>query len=180
MNQNKKVNAAIVFWIKKFKQEKIPFGILKIQKFLWYAQILSWFKDKTFIFGDLEFEAWRYGPLNVISWKKWRTFLDPEYQKNSPDWELELIKKGNVNDLSEKNKERLNLIFEKKKNIGSWTLATETHRHKPYILARMKIDGITESIAKSFERLEVHKIDNETIKKFCRKIIEEYISKDEK
>lgn len=178
MDQNKKVNAAIVFWAKKFKRENIPFGILKIQKFLWYAQILSWDKYKKFIFKNLKFQAWRYGPLNVDSWKEWRTFLNPDNQENNIDWEKKLNQKNNFNKWTSDEQQILNLIFEKKKNTNGWGLAIETHFHKPYIDARRK-GGASEETAKSFEKLKIEEIDNKNIQKASQKIVQTYIYENE-
>ena len=168
-----KVDTAIIFWVEKFQQEKIPFGILKIQKFLWYAQMLSWVRNEKFIFENLKFEAWKYGPLNVESWREWRDFLNPDCQKNNNNLQKKINQKKASN-LLDNDKKILNRIFEKKKNTNSWTLAFETHSHEPYLNARRKATK-NEMLAKSFEVLPIYPIDDKDIKDESRKIIEKYI-----
>ncbi len=177
MGDINKANSAIVYWVKKMRAESIVFGRFKIQKFLWYAQLLSYARYRKFIFGDLEFLTFRYGPANNETWLKWREMLSPEFQKYSLRFDEMLENRDTNEPWSNQDLKILNLVYKTKKDLGTWALAIETHEHEPYIKARMFSD-IPREIAMSFAEISVKKIKYIDIKKHADEIVDTYIDED--
>ncbi len=177
MSNINKANSAIVYWVKKMRAEYIPFGIFKMQKFLWYAQLLSYARNRKFIFGDLEFLTFRYGPANNETWLKWREMLSPEFQRHSLRFDEMLENRDTNEPWSNQDLKILNLVYKTKKDLGTWTLAIESHEHEPYIKARMFSD-IPRETAMSFAEISVKKIKYIDIKRHADEIVDTYIDKD--
>jgi len=74
-------------------------SLLKLQKILYFIKGLSFAKYNYNIFEDQIFEAWRYGPTNIIIHNRFKNFgsknlnevIEPHY-KNISDLEKEIIK----------------------------------------------------------------------------------------
>ena len=162
-----------LFW--KAKKDGYFVGSTKIQKLLWYCQLLYYAKYEKFFFdGDTcKFEAWDYGPVNRETWSTFAEIINEKYENQNIDglinshtiWEEYNLKKQKYNQdfwnkLSNKNKDELEVVdkvWELKKRYHGWDLANKTHEHEPWKEAHERDIAIKE-------------IDQKLIKKHARKI----------
>lgn len=170
IDKQDKINRAFAFWTLESIKNKHSIGIMRLQKYLYYSQILSFARNKKFLFGVLDFQSYLYGALNLVSWRFWRGTLNinPE---NNPNKKQLILKKGGHYLFSKKEKQTLIAIYKTLANVSLWELTQKVRTHKPYIFSRMKNKNTPEIIAKSFTVLKPQKIDNFEIKKYASQIV---------
>ena len=98
---------------------------IKLQKLVYYCKAWSLVWDEDPIFNE-NFEAWANGPVVPDLYKAHKgRFICPEHIENS-----------DVNNLSQRQKENINIVLESYKDKSPQYLVALTHAEKPWMDAR--------------------------------------------
>ncbi|MCD7708971.1 MAG: DUF4065 domain-containing protein [Clostridiales bacterium] len=126
------MSEASVFDVAKYILRKLGrISTWKLQKLCYYAQAweLAWTDNPLF---EEEFEAWANGPVcrelyNEHRKKYWVTEED--------------IRKGNPDNLSQENKDDIDIIIRDYGSMEPWELREQTHCEDPWRIARGDISA---------------------------------------
>ena len=97
---------------------------LKLQKILYLSQGGSYVWDDRELFLE-EFEAWKYGPVNLEVYQYFKKYGSDEI----PEWEGD---KGFF--LKEEERETLQVVWNSYSDQTASQLVSLTHRHRPWIM----------------------------------------------
>ena len=119
----------MVFDIARYILEKLgPMSTMKLQKLCYYSQAWSLVWDDTELFSE-EFEAWANGPVCKELYDATRGMFTVT-AKDEP---------GNSNNLSENQKDSINLVLDYYAKHNAQWLSQLTHMEDPWLQARVNV-----------------------------------------
>ena len=119
----------MVFDTARYILEKLgPMSTMKLQKLCYYSQAWSLVWDDTELFSE-EFEAWANGPVCKELYDATRGMFTVT-AKDEP---------GNSNNLSENQKDSINLVLDYYAKHNAQWLSQLTHMEDPWLQARVNV-----------------------------------------
>ncbi|MBR0080943.1 MAG: DUF4065 domain-containing protein [Synergistaceae bacterium] len=119
----------MVFDIARYILEKLgPMSTMKLQKLCYYSQAWSLVWDDTELFSE-EFEAWANGPVCKELYDATRGMFTVT-AKDEP---------GDSNNLSENQKDSINLVLDYYAKHNAQWLSQLTHMEDPWLQARVNV-----------------------------------------